>query len=133
VKPFVVDVESPIPPSRQIVEAFLDAVAAGTLTPGDRLPSVRDLAVEAMVNPNTVAKAYRDLAQQGIVVARSGSGVYVDEGASEIARRLRRRATLDAFRRAAAEALRAGHDAERMAEALEEIATTSRATSGGRS
>jgi GntR family transcriptional regulator len=118
VRPVVVDTESPLPPSRQIVEAFLDAVAAGELRPGDRLPSVRDLAVTAMVNPNTAAKAYRDLGFLGVADARNGSGVFVAPGATEVARAARRTATLDAFRRAAAEAVRAGHAPERLAELL---------------
>lgn len=115
-----IDTGSPVAPSRQIVETFLDRIAAGRLGPGDRLPSVRELAVEAMVNPNTVAKAYRDLATAGAIVARSGSGVFVGPDAPEISRRRRRRETLDAFRRAAAEAFRAGHEPERLARELSE-------------
>jgi GntR family transcriptional regulator len=127
-----VDVESPVPPSRQLVEAFLDAVAGGALAPGDRLPSVRDLAVEALVNPNTVSKAYRELAADGVVVSRSGSGVFVDDDGPRIARAARRDATLGAFRRAATEALRAGHEAAVLAEALDAIVDAPRVGEGGR-
>ena len=55
---FRVDPGSHVPPSVQIVEAILDALATGGFEPGDRLPSVRALAVEVLVNPNTVAKAW---------------------------------------------------------------------------
>ena len=103
-----VDPHSDVPPSRQIVEAHLDRVARGDLVPGDRLPSVRALAEEALVNPNTVGKAYRELEVLGVVEGRNGSGVYVREGGPAVARAQRRRSTLEAFRRAAREALRAG-------------------------
>ena len=106
---FRVDPHSDVPPSRQIVEAFLDRVANGSLKAGGCLPSIRALAAEALVNPNTVGKAYRDLEALGVVEGRNGSGVFVTPAGAEIARGQRRQATLDAFRRAAREALRAGH------------------------
>ncbi|MCC7136815.1 MAG: GntR family transcriptional regulator [Planctomycetes bacterium] len=113
-----VDPRSDVPPSRQLVEAVLDAVARGGLSPGDRAPSVRALAEEALVNPNTVGKAYRDLEALGVVEGRNGSGVYVTADGPTIARAARERSTLDAFRAAAAAALRAGHDPESLAAAL---------------
>ena len=117
-----VDPRSDVPPSRQIVDTILDAVSRGELGPRDRLPSVRGLAEEALVNPNTVGKAYRDLELLGVVEGRNGSGVFVTEDGPEIASGERRRSTLDAFRRAAAEALRAGHDVDQLASALEAAA-----------
>ncbi|HYC78514.1 MAG TPA: GntR family transcriptional regulator [Planctomycetota bacterium] len=119
---FRVDLASLVAPSRQLVEVVLDAVAAGSVAPGDKLPSVREVAVDAAVNPNTAAKAYRDLAHLGVVAARSGSGVFVADAAPAIARRERRSATLEAFRRASAEALRAGHDAARLSQILDGLA-----------
>ena len=104
-----IDPRSDVPPSRQLVEAVLDAVARGAFLPGDRLPSVRGLAEEALVNPNTVGKAYRELEASGVVDGRNGSGVYVTEGAPARARAARGRATLEALARAAQEAARAGH------------------------
>ncbi len=98
-----------VPPSRQLVEAVLDGVARGAFAPGERLPSVRGMAAAALVNHNTVTRAYRDLEQLGVVEGRSGSGVFITPRGPELARGLRRGATLAAFRRAAAEALRAGH------------------------
>jgi GntR family transcriptional regulator len=104
-----VDLSSDVSPSRQIVEAVLDAVAAGALAPGARLLSVRALAAEALVNPNTAARAYRDLEALKVVEGRNGLGVFVTERGPAVARGLRKKATLEAFARAAAEALRAGH------------------------
>lgn len=107
---WAVDPVSDVPPSRQLVEAVLDAVAAGEIAVGDPLPSVRKLAAEALVNHNTVARAYRDLEHLGITAGRAGLGVFVTQGGPEIARGERREATLRAFERALFEALRAGHD-----------------------
>ena len=71
-----VDPKAPSPPSEQIADQVRYAVASGRMKPGDRLPSVRGLAETAIVNPNTVAKAYRDLEREGTVETRPGSGVF---------------------------------------------------------
>lgn len=105
-----VDLSLPTHPSRQIVEAVLDRVAAGIVLPGDRLPSVRGLAAEALVNPNTVNKAYRDLEALGAVEGRSGAGVFVTKAGPAIARSERRGATLERVREAIETAVGAGHD-----------------------
>ncbi|MCB9885461.1 MAG: GntR family transcriptional regulator [Planctomycetes bacterium] len=107
-----VDPNSLVPPSQQLVAAVLDAIASGELHPGDKLPSVRGLAGQALVNPNTVTKAYRDLEHLGATEGRNGSGVYVTAAGPDVARAIRLAETLDAFRSAAAFALRAGHDDE---------------------
>jgi GntR family transcriptional regulator len=114
-----VDPRSDVPPSRQLVEAVLDEVASGRLGPGDRLPSVRALAEEALVNPNTVGKAYRDLEAMGVARGRNGSGVFVTEDGPSVAREARRRETLSALRRATLAAVRAGHDEDEVRTAFE--------------
>jgi DNA-binding transcriptional regulator YhcF (GntR family) len=116
-----VDLSSSVPPSRQIVDAVLDAVATGALAPGARLLSVRALAAEALVNPNTAARAYRDLESLGVVEGRNGLGVFVTDRGPAVARGLRQRATLEAFARAAGEALRAGHTLNDLLEQLEGV------------
>ena len=80
---------SAVPLAHQIVEAVLDAVAAGEISSGDRLPSVRSLAAQALVNPNTVGKAYRELEHRGVVSGRQGAGVFVTEGGPGRARQAR--------------------------------------------
>lgn len=75
----------------QIAEALTDDVLAGTLAPGDRLPSARDLASSLEVNPNTAARALQTLADAGIARAERGTGYYVDETGPERARDERRR------------------------------------------
>ena len=112
-----VDLDRPTPPSRQLVEQVLDAVASGAAAAGDRLPSVRDVAGMVLVNPNTVARAWRDLEALDVVEGRAGTGVFVTAKGPEVARRERRRATLMALRQGLAEALRAGHEG---ADVLEE-------------
>jgi len=109
------------PPSRQLVEAVLDAVAAGALAPGQKLLSVRALAAEALVNPNTAARAYRDLEAMGVVEGRNGLGVFVTREGPALARAARAEETLERFRRAVAEALRAGHGEDELRALLEGV------------
>lgn len=116
-----VDPHSLVPPSQQLVAAVLDAIATGELAPGDRLPSVRGLAASALVNPNTVAKAFRDLEHLGVTEGRNGSGVFVTAAGPDVATSLRLASTLTAFREAAALALRAGHAVEVLAGGLHEL------------
>ena len=116
-----VDPHSLTPPSQQIVAAVLDAIATGELAPGDKLPSVRGLAAEALVNPNTVAKAWRDLEHLGATEGRNGSGVFVTARGPEVARAIRLAETLDQVRQAVQQALRAGHDEQQLLAVLEAL------------
>lgn len=72
-----VDPQSPKPLFEQIAFAVKDAVARGELGTGERLPSVRELAQELAINPNTVVRAYEALTSDGVVVRRQGAGVFV--------------------------------------------------------
>ena len=107
----IVDTQSTVPPSLQLVEGVLDALAAGELAPGERLPSVREMATVAMVNPNTVSKAYRELARRGVTETRNGSGVFVSAHGCKAAAKERRASTLEVFREAVRAALASGHSA----------------------
>ncbi|MCR9248159.1 MAG: GntR family transcriptional regulator [bacterium] len=126
-----VDPHSPVPPSQQLVAAVLDAIASGELQPADRLPSVRGLAATVLVNPNTVTKAYRDLEHLGATAGRNGSGVYVTENGPNVARGIRLTETIDAFRVAVSQALRAGHDAAVLREMLSQAADEPVGVRGG--
>ena len=93
-----VDPTLPVPIWSQIEEAVRYLVASGRLRPGDLLPSVRDLARDQRVNPNTVAKAYQRLVEAGILETRRGEGTFVAERppampAAEMERVLREGAT----------------------------------------
>jgi DNA-binding transcriptional regulator YhcF (GntR family) len=109
------------PPSRQIFATILDAVARGELGSGAQLPSVRQLAAQALVNHNTAARAYRDLEQAGVVQGKNGLGVFVTSDGPRLAREARRAETLREFARVANEALRSGHDARALAAVLAKI------------
>ena len=123
---WAVDPDADVPPSRQLVEQVLDAIASGTLDPGAQLPSVRAMAAEAMVNHNTVARAYEELARLGATEAVNGVGVFVTLRGPEVAAAERRARTLLALRRAIAEALRAGHGFDEVQRLLKEEAWSRR-------
>ena len=75
-----------VPVYLQIINQVKYLVAAGRLVPGDELPPIRTLAQQLLVNPNTVARAYRDMESAGIVVTRRGAGTFVSESGSPLAR-----------------------------------------------
>jgi GntR family transcriptional regulator len=85
------DPKSAVPICRQITDQIRRSVAGGLLAPGDRLPSVRELAARILVNPNTVAKVYRDLERDGLLETRRGDGTYVSPEATSMAEADRRR------------------------------------------
>ena len=74
-----VEYSSGIPIYRQIINHACAAVAAGTFKPGDQLPTIRALSEHLKVNPNTVAKAYRELEFKGLIVSERGSGSYIQQ------------------------------------------------------
>ena len=63
----------------QIVAQISENVAKGELSPGDKLPAVRKLAAELVINPNTVARAYNVLEQAGLVTTKTGSGTFISD------------------------------------------------------
>lgn len=85
-----IDSRDGTPIYKQIAREVRHAVALGALKPQDRLPSVRELALQLTVNPNTVAKAYRELEHQGLVEARHGSGSFVRDRAVSLSMEERR-------------------------------------------
>jgi GntR family transcriptional regulator len=66
----------------QLVEQVRHAIELGALAPGDQLPGIRKVAEDLVMNPNTVAKAYREMEHAGLIVLRHGSGAFVAETAS---------------------------------------------------
>ena len=75
-----------VPIYQQIVQQIQSLVASGRLAPGEELPSIRVLAEQLVVNANTVARAYRELAAAGVLTNRRTAGTYVAAGASPLAR-----------------------------------------------
>ncbi len=71
------DMASGVPVYRQIIDQILGGIAAGTIGPGDQLPTVRQLAVDLAINPNTVVRAYRELEIRGVLSTQQGVGTFV--------------------------------------------------------
>jgi GntR family transcriptional regulator len=84
-----VDPRSGVPIYLQIVDQVRHVLDVGGLRPGERLPTVRQLAGELAVAPNTIVKAYDELQRMGLVVGRPGVGTVVAEGVEEVARERR--------------------------------------------
>jgi len=81
---FSIDTRSGVPLYRQIIEQVKFAIARGEMAPGDQLPTVRQLAVDLSINPNTVIRAYRELEIEGVLDTHQGSGTYVGNHKPEI-------------------------------------------------
>jgi GntR family transcriptional regulator len=83
---FSIDYKSGVPFYRQIIEQIKFGIASGELASGDRLPTVRQLAVELSINPNTVVRAYRELEIEGVLNTQQGSGTFIGNEKPEIDR-----------------------------------------------
>ena len=73
---------SGVPVYLQLIEQVKHAIDVGALRPGDQLPGIRRVAEELIINPNTVAKAYRDLEHEGVIDLRQGAGAFVADNGS---------------------------------------------------
>ncbi|MHB8469837.1 MAG: GntR family transcriptional regulator [Gaiellaceae bacterium] len=74
---FRLDAHSGVATYLQIVQQVKEALRLGTIDVGDQLPTVREVVADLAINPNTVAKAYRDLEREGLVIARQGRGTFI--------------------------------------------------------
>lgn len=74
---FYLDLHSGIPVYRQIIDQVRGAIASAALTTGDQLPTVRQLAVDLAINPNTVVRAYRELELGGLIETQQGTGTFI--------------------------------------------------------
>jgi GntR family transcriptional regulator len=83
---FTVDPHTGVPIYLQLIEQVKRSVALGVLAPGERLPTVKQLATDLTINPNTVARAYRELERDGVIETSVGRGSFVrSDGASDAA------------------------------------------------
>ena len=112
------------PVYQQIVNQVKYLVASGRLGPGDDLPPIRALAEQLLINPNTVARAYRELEQAGVVAKRQGSGTYVSNTGSPLALRERRRILAERADARLAEARSLGIPLEEVIKTLQQRACT---------
>lgn len=81
-----IDTSSFIPIYEQVKKELKSMIFLGILRPNDPLPSIRDLATELIINPNTVARAYRELEREGFIYTRKGKGCYVSGDLSSLIR-----------------------------------------------
>jgi len=89
---FRLDLRSGVPVYRQIIDHVLGGISTGSLKPGDQLPTVRQLAVDLAINPNTVVRAYRELEIREVLTTQQGTGTFVTDKkprANEVERRRR--------------------------------------------
>lgn len=92
-----IDARSGVPFYRQIIDQVLLGIAGGDLRPGDRLPTVRRLAINLQVNPNTVSRAYRELEIRRVVTTQRGTGTFVSAEPSVAANQAKRGEFLEKF------------------------------------
>lgn len=105
---FRIDPDNGVAIYDQIGRQVVYAVAKDALRPGDLVPSVRELAVTLAVNPNTVAKAYRDLQNDGVLESLRGEGLRVTKAANERCRRVRQKLLAERMQAVVVEAQQSG-------------------------
>lgn len=88
---FQCNTTSRTPIYRQLIDQVRRGIAQGRLKPKDRLPSVRQLSRELVVNPNTVARAYTELEREGTLVTQQGRGVFVAVPSNDLTKKARRK------------------------------------------
>jgi len=109
---FVIDNALDRPVYLQIIDQVKRDIARGRLRAEERLPTVRQLARQLAINPNTIAKAYRQLEQDGIIVTRAGAGAFVAGLDSLLSKAVRRRLICDELDRIIVEAFHMQIDKE---------------------
>lgn len=113
---FRIDNASDRPVYLQIIDQVKRDIALGRLVRDERLPTVRQLAQQLAINPNTIGKAYRQLEQEGIIVTKAGAGAFVASLDSTLSRAVRRKLICDELERIAVEAFHMQIDRQMLAE-----------------
>ena len=109
-----------VPIYLQIVNQVKYLVASGRLEPGEELPPIRALAEQLLINPNTVARAYRELELAGVVTKRRTAGTYVSDTTSPLARRERLKIVTERIDALLAEARQMSIDTDELIELIQE-------------
>jgi GntR family transcriptional regulator len=118
---FALDRHSGMPVYRQLIDQVRGGVASGSLTAGDQLPTVRQLAVDLAINPNTVLRAYRELELGGMLETHQGTGTFVAKKKPEKNNAERERQLTQMAGEFAARAGAAGFSVEDLLERLREM------------
>ena len=116
-----IDPSSGVPIYMQIVSQIKTGIAMGRLLPEDPLPSVRQLALDLSVNPNTVARAYLDLEYEGVIYKRQGAGTFVSGQGVEMSKNERRKVLSELIEKALVEGVNLGLDEGELRETFERV------------
>src|ERR1700735_1420900 len=119
---FALDLHSGMPVYRQLIDQVRGGVASGSLTAGDQLPTVRQLAVDLAINPNTVLRAYRELELGGMLETHQGTGTFISNKKMVKNSGERERQLTQLANEFAARAGAAGFKVEELLERLRELA-----------
>ena len=113
---FLIDNASDRPVYQQIIDQVKRDVALGRVLKVDRLPTVRQLSAQLAINPNTIAKAYRRLEQEGIITTRPGSGAFIANLDSALSSIVRKKIITDQFERTVIDAFHMQIDKQTLAD-----------------
>jgi GntR family transcriptional regulator len=127
---FRLDMQSGVPLYRQLIDQVQGAIAAGVLAPGDQLPTVRQVAVDLEINPNTVMRAYREMEIRGALDTQQGTGTFIAEQTIKRDEVERTRGLDQLVEEFTARAGAGGFNLEELIEALRDRVTDGR-TAGG--
>lgn len=116
-----IDASNGLPIYMQIVNQIKTSIAMGRLMPEDPLPSVRQLAVDLAVNPNTVARAYLDLEYEGVIYKRQGAGTFVSSQGVRVSKNERRKVLGELIEKALVEGFNLGLEENELRETFERV------------
>lgn len=111
-----IDNASDRPVYQQIIDQVKRDIALGRIIKNEKLPTVRQLAGQIAINPNTIAKAYRQLEQQGIIVTKAGAGAFVANLDSNLSRSVRKKVISEELERIAVDAFHMQIDSQTLLE-----------------
>lgn len=114
-----IEAKDGVPIYLQVMQQIKYLVASGRLQPGEELPSIRTLAEQLLVNPNTIARAYRELETAGVVEKRRTAGTYIAENGSPLAKKERLKLLNERIDRLLVEAFQMGFDLDDVLKLIE--------------
>lgn len=115
-----IDASSRIPIYRQLCDQIRLAIARGKLKTGDRLPSVREMSRQVVVNPNTIARVYTELEREGILNTRPGLGVFVADPRYDLTRKARKEKLMEQLNTFLSGAVHLGLTQEEVVKAIDD-------------
>jgi GntR family transcriptional regulator len=118
---FQLNEHSGVPVYRQLIDQVQGAISAGVLTAGDQLPTVRQVAVDLVINPNTVSRAYREMEIRGTLDTQQGSGTFIADKKIEYSKAEHERQLNQLIGELVSRAGSAGFTVEQLIKALREF------------